>query len=46
MVSFLVKLIVELVAWLFEPVSPRVQDGAGPGELEAALREKIGRDGW
>lgn len=43
---FLAKLVVDLIAWLFKPVTPRVLDGAGPGELEEALRERLEDAGW
>lgn len=40
------KIVVDLIVWLFKPVTPRVLDGAGPGELEARLRERLEDEGW
>ncbi len=44
--TLLAKIVVDLIAWLFKPVTPRVLDGAGPGELEEDLRERLEDEGW
>lgn len=44
--AFLANLVVGLIAWLSKPVMPKVLDGAGPGELEKTLRERLREDGW
>ena len=44
--ALLAKIVVDLIAWLFAPVTSRVRDGAGPGELEDAFRERLEDEGW
>ena len=44
--AFLSKLVIDLIAWLFKPVTPRVLEGAGPGELEKALQDRLEEEGW
>ena len=44
--SFLIGLALGIIKWLFSPVMPRVLDGAGPGELEERLRDRLEEEGW
>lgn len=44
--AVLAKIMIELFAWLFQSVTPRVLEGAGPGELEKTLRERLKEQGW
>lgn len=42
----LVALIIGLLKWLASSSVPTLTEGAGSGDLEAHLREKIKKDGW
>lgn len=44
--EFLTKLIVKVLLALIESLKPKAKEGAGPGKLEARLRNKIKKDGW
>ena len=45
-ISLVVSLVMNLLVWLFKPVTPRVLDGAGPGELEDSLQDDLEDQGW
>ena len=45
-IPLVVSLVMSLLKWLFMPVTPRVLDGAGPGELEEALQDRLEEEGW
>ena len=44
--TLLAKIVVDLIKWVFKPVTPPVVEGAGPGELEESLQERLEDEGW
>lgn len=45
-IPFVVSLVMNILVWIFKSATPRVLDGAGPGELEDRLQEDLEDQGW
>ena len=46
MQQFIINLFLALVKALFGAFTPKMQEGAKPGELEERLKAKAKKDGW